>query len=490
MRMTGKYFGVDTLRLIGLSVMTVAVAGAAAGCGGRAAKPAANPTAAAGPQAYFAAAVSGAYPGNSISDSEYLATYNVDDAQDTFAALTYSFGSGDQKGPQLDYSGTSSVFARGLRSFDISYSNSNYGSSVNNGTGILYNPPLTGNWVFELSGQAGGLVNFNGMPFVPIVAANACPAYSTATPFEFVSIPSYIGPNLAGLTGGIQNWSPQSDTAYGIVDVASKANAISFTNIQQFTSAGTKVASYPDLTGNPTAITSISGACSPTFYGNTVSVPTQTEITDPGVGEIIASSAIVGIGPSGLLLENDGQSSNLVSNATYAGYEPFLGSGTGALGLPQPSGQVDTGALMGAQYLGTIYGGGSDAGNWTSVVASFGFPSAPSDCPSGSFQSPIFGGDYPGNDPTQSPQGTSSGYGNCDVVIDLGKQDATNNGLFPNATIYLGSTFAGNTSKSNYRFPATAVAGQLSGKYAVFVIGVDTTGTPNQAWGIYLFQSN
>jgi hypothetical protein len=160
------------------------------------------------------------------------------------------------------------------------------------------------------------------------------------------------------------------------------------------------------------------------------------------------------------------------------------------MGLPQPSAQVDTTGLMGAQYLGTIYGGGSNTSNWTSLVASFGFPSAPTSCPSGSFLTPILGGDFPGNDPTQSPAGTGSGYGNCDLVVDLGKQDATNNGLFPNATVYLGSTFAGNTTKANYSFPAVAVAGQLNGKYAVFVIGVDTTGTPSQAWGIYLFQSN
>jgi hypothetical protein len=160
------------------------------------------------------------------------------------------------------------------------------------------------------------------------------------------------------------------------------------------------------------------------------------------------------------------------------------------MGVPQPSAQVDTGALSGAQYLGTIYGAGSNTSNWTSLVASFGFPGAPSGCPSGSFQTPIFGGDFPGDDPTQSPQGASGGFGNCDVVIDLGSQDATNNGLFPNATIYLGSTFAGNSTKTNFAFPAVAVAGQLNGKYAVFVIGVDTTGTPSQAWGIYLFQSN
>jgi hypothetical protein len=75
-------------------------------------------------------------------------------------------------------------------------------------------------------------------------------------------------------------------------------------------------------------------------------------------------------------------------------------------------------------------------------------------------------------------------------VIDLGQQDSSRNGLFPNATIYLSQVFTGNATAGGYSFPATAIAGQLNGKYAIFVIGVDTTGTPSQAWGVYLFQSN
>ena len=77
-----------------------------------------------------------------------------------------------------------------------------------------------------------------------------------------------------------------------------------------------------------------------------------------------------------------------------------------------------------------------------------------------------------------------------DIGIDLGQQSSSQAGLFPNATIYLSQEFTGNTTAGTYSFPATAIAGQLNGKYAVFVIGVDTTGTPNQAWGVYLFQSN
>jgi hypothetical protein len=56
--------------------------------------------------------------------------------------------------------------------------------------------------------------------------------------------------------------------------------------------------------------------------------------------------------------------------------------------------------------------------------------------------------------------------------------------------VYVGPGFPINTTKSTYSFNATAIAGQLNGKFAIFLIGVDTTGTPNQTWGIYLLQSN
>jgi len=471
-------------------VLSLLVSIALSACGGSGGSATVSPSPTSDPQTYFAAAVSGAYAGSSISDAEYLSTYTVDDTKKTFSQSIYTFGSGNQKGPQLDYSGTSEVFARGLAEFTISYSNSTYGSSVNAGAGINYNPPLGGNWFFEMAGQTGGIVSLKGMPFVPVVAARDCTLGAKTTTYQFVSIPSYIGPNLAGFTGGIQNWTPGDDTAYGTVQISGNGNTVNFSNIQQFTADGAKVSSYSDLPGSPSAITSISGACSPTFYGSTISVSGQANITNPGVGETISSTAVLGIGPSGLLVENNGQTSNLVSNASLAGYQPFMGSGTGAMGLPQPSSAIDVTALSGAQFVGVFYSGGSTTTDWTSAIASFGFPSLPASCPFGNFQSPLFGGDYPGNDPTQSPQGVQQGYGNCDVVVDLGKQDPKNNGLFPAATVFIGAGFAGNHDTTTHSFPATVIAGQLNGKYAVFAIGVDTTATPEQAWGIYLFQSN
>ena len=41
-------------------------------------------------------------------------------------------------------------------------------------------------------------------------------------------------------------------------------------------------------------------------------------------------------------------------------------------------------------------------------------------------------------------------------------------------------------TKATYSFPAMAVAGQLNGKFAIFVLGVDA----RQPWAIYLLQSN
>ena len=108
----------------------------------------------------------------------------------------------------------------------------------------------------------------------------------------------------------------------------------------------------------------------------------------------------------------------------------------------------------------------------------------------------LYGGDFESNKPTAS----TTGYGNCDFAIDLGAQDTATNGLYPAATVYVGSgfgtnttanTFGGtNTTGKTYSFPAVAIAGQLNGKYAIFLIGMDATGSPNQAWGIYLLQSN
>jgi hypothetical protein len=232
-----------------------------------------------------------------------------------------------------------------------------------------------------------------------------------------------------------------------------------------------------------------------------VAVPANPTITTTSGGNTTnGPQAMMGIGPSGLLVEDNGTLGQ--SSAPY--YENALGAGTGAIGLPKPSSAVntnasDTNSLVNAQYLGFFYGSGSSPSttNWSSSVASFGFPNLSTSCQtlmtqispqiSTPLANPIYGGDFKNNDPSTS----TDGYGRCDFAIDLGAQDPSTNGLFPRATVYVGPTFAGNTTRTTINsFHAVAIAGQLNGKYAIFLIGEDTVGSPKQAWGIYLLQSN
>ena len=166
--------------------------------------------------------------------------------------------------------------------------------------------------------------------------------------------------------------------------------------------------------------------------------------------------------------------------------------------MPKPSSALDTTSLVSAQYQGFFYGGGSydssrkSSFNWSSLPASFGFSSTlQSTCAavvaagtSANTSTTLDGGDFANNDPDAAQ--SKGGFGNCDFAIDFGTQDASNNGLYPNAMVWMGVGFTANTSKATYSFPAVAIAGKLRTKYAIFLIGLDST----QPWGIYLLQSN
>ena len=214
-------------------------------------------------------------------------------------------------------------------------------------------------------------------------------------------------------------------------------------------------------------------------------------VPKPGL-DLPPPQASIGIGASsGLLVEDNGSGTSVSTNGLPAlPYENVLGAGTGAVGLPRPSGAVDTGALVGAQYLGFIYAAGAEGSNSiittvsSSHPASFGFSSVPSSCAAvaGSTGTLIYGGDFTNDDPATSP----SGFGNCDFAIDLGTQDASSNGLYSHATVWVGAGYPANITGTAYSFPAVAITGQVGGKYAVFLVGVDSV----QPWVVYLLQSN
>jgi len=452
------------------------------GCNGL---PANTPVSGGGPQTYMAPLVSGTAvnPSPFFSDQAPLLTYTIDDTTDKFSQTSTNLVT--QQGTIVNNAGAFTVLQRGLRSLGTTYALP-YTASA---TAITYPlSPLVGSYAVELAGQAGGLIQMIGQPATPLVATSNCPSIATAQTFQFITLPqaSFISSN---------------QTAFGSVSIATNGTTVNFSNIQQFTlpvnggSPGTPSSAYASTA---------TGACSPTPYGNTISIPVDV-VTNPNGGALQGEGPVIlGIGQTGLLVESlaDGGYPNNV-----------LGAGTGAIGLPQPSSSLGTTpmALAGTsqpQYLGFIYSGGAVVSGaatvWTSNIASFGFPSSlQSSCAAfaaqtGTLVNGIYGGDFPVNatsglpDPSQASVQTNGGYGNCNLAVDLGTESSTSNGLYPAAKVWIGSQFTANTTspKKTYSFPAVAVAGQLQGKFVILLIGEDTTSSPHQPWSIYLMQSN
>ncbi|ADV83288.1 hypothetical protein [Terriglobus saanensis] len=445
-----------------------------AGCG---AGPdsAATPTVQAGPQTYFAPFVTGTNNDGGILNGSGI--YALDDAAGKISQSTFNIAP-PQQGPQVINAGNLSAAKRGL--LDISIT-ANYIPGTTPGSGFVAVAPNSSKQGFaiELAGQSGGLVQLPGQPVAPLVAAVQCLNLTDDQPYQFITIPGAL--NTSGAPQG-GTWSPTTETAYGSVDISFKGSAVTFKNINQYmlpSTGGTKLASASMIP---------SGVCGPTVYGNTITVPGELVIKNPGgaAGQSVPPQATFGIGSTGLLVEDNG----VVLTGSNAGqYQNVLGAGTGAVGLPKPSSALDTNALVSAQYLGFIYGGGTFAQStlkgWSSHLASFGFSSVPSTCgavTSGTNTSTslIYGSDFNQGDPSTS----TDGFGNCDLAIDLGNQDS--NGLFTNAKVWLPASYAANPTGASNMFSAVAIAGQLKGKFALFLLGVDST----QPWAIYLLQSN
>jgi hypothetical protein len=408
-------------------------------------------------------------------------TYTFDDSANTYTERTYQLNGVQQEGAQVISSGVfTSDSSRGLLSLGLTASYA-FDSSIPRWVATTYNPPETGGFALQLAGQAGGFVQLLGQPVAPIVPSTTCPTNTTPQTYQFLTLPIYL-PSAASTQDGFPGWDPTTQTVYGSVDISASGDTVHFNNVKQFTlpsAGGTGTPSNP-------APSSVAGACSTTYYGQTISIPAQAVITDPGNGQTTPPPEIVGIGPSGLLVEDNGSGDGL---GKVGGFD--LGAGTGAIGLPKPATAIDINTLVGAQYLGFVYGAGVStqfgngiASGWSSHPVSFGFPSIPSNCPpvGTSTTALIYGGDFTNDDPTTG----TNGFGNCDLAVDLGLQDAGNGGLFANAKVWLFAPYAANTTMKADSFSAVAIAGQLNGKFAIFLLGEDAS----QPWAIYLLQSN
>ena len=381
----------------------------------------------------------------------------------------------------------------------------NFATTTSTGVIGAQNPPLSGAWAVEIPG-AGALANFlsvnNSNPGAVSVSAapaamadnKTCPDFVNSAAFLYVTVP---------------NASNAKDTAdYGGVDISTRGSAVIF-NTQPFLVGPIK---------QPASV--VTGGCSDTPLGALTAYPLNSFGT-------ASNLELVSIGAAGLLVSSFSTGGSGTSVGAFGG-------GNGVVGVALPSGPVDVSAVSAAQYNGFIYApinGVHESYDITVLASAFGDNAATSQACStlqssltanngqGSGNVPvlpsansIYGGEFLSttsagtvNDPTGA-----SGSENCDVAIDLGMQDPANNGLFPNATIFIGSNYppfsastpwvcAGTTFTCAVSFPAAAIVGKVQGRYVIFLVASagsspparlpDTVGSAvAQPVGIYLFQ--
>lgn len=376
-----------------------------------------------------------------------------------------------------------------------------------NNFGIIaaQNPPLTGAWAVEIPG-AGALANFLSVTSsgsaVSMRAAPAAMAENTACPdipngvwYLYVTVPTS---------------SQTKDIAdYGGVNITSQGSAITFRT-------------QPYLIGfpRPTGINA-TGSCSETNLGALTAYPLNSFGTSSNL-------ELISIGQSGLLVSSF---NSLNPQATSPG---AFGGGTGVVGVVAPIGPVNESAVVSAQYNGVFYDPQNTvAANYdiTVLASAFGNNQTTSQSCSALQASlaanngqgagtvsalpssnSLYGGEFLSltnggmvNDPTGA-----NGSENCDVVIDLGQQDSVSGGLFPNATVFIGSNFPPYSASNPWTcggspcavsFPAAAVVGQVQGRYVIFVSASAASTPPaqlpdtfgnrrTQPIGIYLFQKS
>jgi hypothetical protein len=367
------------------------------------------------------------------------------------------------------------------------------------------NPPIPGAWAVEIPGAGalgnllsvdttGGGLAVSAAP-VAVAETTACPTFQSAAQFFYVTVP---------------NSSGAADIAdYGGVNISTEGSAVT-------------LKAQPYLIGPRTLTPSVvTGGCSVTFFGPLTAYPLNSFGTPSNV-ELIA------IGQSGFLVSSFSSSSGSSPGA--------FGGGTGVIGVAAPSSPVSVSAVTGNHYNGFIYAPQNSVAepyDITVLASAFGDNTANSQACS-SLQSSlvanqgqgaktvatlpsansIYGGEFltiTGGNAVNNPTG-ANGSENCDLAIDLGVQDPMNNGLFPNATVFIGANYPpfsattpwncfGTKQTCAVSFPAAAVVGQVQGQYVIFVtasaMSTPAAQLPNnlgnaiaQPLGIYLFQKS
>ena len=330
---------------------------------------------------------------------------------------------------------------------------------------VTFNPPLTGAWLVEMTGvgAAGNLLSTDDgvVEFgqYTVMAANTeCPSFSKATRFLFVTVPV----SQLNLSDG------RDPHYYGTTDINTQGSSVYF-NTSYYT--------LGQPLSNPTTYQG-DAACATSGLGSLISYPVNQFVGGTaGYAALAKSQFLVGDIPApvwgdslyvtqnvvGLAMPSSAVSTTGLASTHFIGllYEPSVSPGYG-----QPYAAYDPSVLGGA--FGDEAGSSSACSSFqagiTASVANKTLSQAPS-------AQAIYGGDFPKTsaNPTAAPG--DSGTETCDMAIDLGTQDATNNGLFPGAQLYTGTSTAV-TSTSG-----TAIVSQIDGRSVLLFRTYSTSST-------------
>jgi hypothetical protein len=320
-----------------------------------------------------------------------------------------------------------------------------------------FSTPLTGAWLAEMQGvaAAGNLLNntddtIQGGAATVMAANTECPNFPKPVRFLYVTPPP-------------PNSTYPSGNSYGTTDINTQGSSVDF-NTTYYTLG-------QPLT-NPTTVQGVA-ACATTALGSLISYPVNVvsnSLGSNGYSVIAKSQFLAGAIPASAGTIYTGQN---VVNSEYV------------VGLAMPSTAVSTTALAGTHFIGLLYNpsAASSAAYDPSVLAgAFGdYAGASSAC--ANFQAgitaslangtisqapssqAIYGGDFSKALTNGAPG--DLGTETCDMAIDLGAQDSTNYGLFPNAQLYAWTQPNVWDTATVTSATGAAIVSQIDGRYVI-----------------------
>uniref|UniRef100_A0A372IS27 Uncharacterized protein n=2 Tax=Paracidobacterium acidisoli TaxID=2303751 RepID=A0A372IS27_9BACT len=312
-----------------------------------------------------------------------------------------------------------------------------------------------------LPGEAA-LLRPGDSTFAPVIAADmeSCPAIKNNETFLFVALPGLF-------------WNNATSAAYGTVQAATDTTGVSWSFSSQSQSLLTGSGSPPSYP------TSFSGTCGQGIngynigYGISILPTAKTPYYSPTIS----------VSPGGLFTESaTGAAVTNINAPNNYPQQPLVG-------VAAPSSALDTNGLAAGKYLGFMYqslpNSNSADQTQTTQLISFGTitPGA---------GTTMTGGVFPKDDPSQMPA--------TNVVVNLGAQSASQNGLYTGVRVTMPdtSTVAGTCAKYGgspgmtaggsltCSFPAVAVAGNPDNKFVIFLIGQNPI--QQAPFGLYLYQ--